>query len=83
MSKIIIIVMSLYIVACTNFHLTSLPARTEGGVRSVMGEPVSILRENNRQMWTYRKNDCTQMVFFDDTNTVVDWYDIGNCSEEE
>ncbi len=83
MKKVILILGGLCLASCANPHLTALPSKTPEGVRSVMGEPVSIVQENNHRMWTYRNGDCTQLVFFDETNTVTDWYDVGNCPQKE
>ena len=50
---------------------------------SLKGNPVARVKENGHEMWTYRSEECTEIVFFDDRQKVSDLHEFGNCQPAE
>ena len=81
--KTIIISLALFLCACTHSELAGLTGQSPENIRHLKGKPVTILGQNGKEMWTYRNNDCTQILFFDESKKVVDWHEMGQCLPSE
>lgn len=79
--KYIFIVSCLLMTGCQAVTWNSLYGLPKASVEARMGKPVSIMRENTREIWTYRQEKCTTHVFFD-ANGNVKYIDMnGVCSK--
>jgi len=58
------------LIGCQTITLDSLRGLTKAEVKEHLGEPVGIMKESNREIWTYRQGKCTKYVFFDMTEVV-------------
>ena len=83
MKKTSIICLALFLCACTHSELATLKGKTSDDIRLLKGEPVTILSQEGNQMWTYRTNECTQIIFFDKNQKASDWYEMGTCLPKE
>lgn len=82
MSKYLIC-LCLFLTACANPAFRAIQGKSTESVRAIKGEPVTILKESGHEMWTYRQNDCTQIIFFDNQGKATDWHEMGVCKVEE
>lgn len=83
MSKIYLICLCLFVTACVSPAFRPIQGKDPETVRAIKGEPSSILREQNYEMWTYRRSGCTEVVFFDNKGQAASWYEMGICEPEE
>ncbi len=83
MSKIYLIVFCLFLTGCVSPAFRSIQGKNTDAVRAIKGNPVTILKENEHEMWTYRQNECTQIIFFNDQGKATDWHEMGICQIEE
>ena len=72
-----------FLSACTNPNFQRIEGKQGPDVRSIQGEPTSVIKENGHEMWTYKKSGCTQIVFFDNSGAAAAWHEIGNCKMDE
>ena len=63
--KYIFIALCLMVVGCQTVNWESLYGVSQSEVKKQMGDPVSIMRERDNEIWTYREGGCTKHVFFD------------------
>ncbi len=56
-----------------------LVGRSAGEVVEEMGEPRTVLKEAPHQVWTYRKDQCVTLVFFDESEKVCFAEERGAC----
>jgi len=82
MSKYLIC-LCFFLTACVNPAFRAIQGKDTESVRLIKGEPVTILKEQNHEMWTYRQNECTQIIFFDNDGKATDWHEMGFCQPEE
>ena len=76
---IYILFFCLLLAGCVNTFFNSLQGKSTQDVQEQMGQPTTILTENNHQLWTYRSEGCIQMVFFGLAGQVEDHYSFGDC----
>lgn len=81
--KKICLILFLFLSACatvlTPDTLLELKGLKTQDVRLKMGEPVSIRRESNAQMWAYYQNGCSSLIFFDAQDVVQHVEQCGQC----
>ncbi|MBP5344541.1 MAG: hypothetical protein J6Y85_05675 [Alphaproteobacteria bacterium] len=69
------------VMGCQSMAWEALYGVSKTDVKARMGEPVSMMQENNNEIWTYRQGQCTKHVFFDG-NGIVKYIDAkGVCSK--
>ena len=78
MNKFIVLV-CLFLTACVSTEFSTIRGKGKEDVRRIKGDPATIIRENNYELWTYRQENCQKMVFFDEEGRAVDWYETGDC----
>ena len=83
MQKKYLICLGFFLSACTNPHFQPIAGKAGPDVRTIKGEPVSMIKSKGHEMWTYKQGDCVQRVFFDDSGAATDWHETGNCQIEE
>ncbi len=82
--KNFIVMISLVVLAgCQSPRYDALVAKTPKEVRALKGRPTTIIQEKNYEMWTYKKDDCTEVVFFDAEKHVADFYEKGSCAVDK
>jgi len=69
------------LMSCQNIMWEALTGMSKPQVESRMGKPVSIMRENNHEIWTYRQNNCTKHVFFD-ASGIVKYVDVNGVCQK-
>ena len=74
-----IIILCLFLGACVNTKLQALKGKTEEDILQEKGKPIVKIHENGKMMWTYRQEKCTELVFFDNKQGVVDLQELGEC----
>jgi len=79
MKKCFIILVFVLLAGCSSITMESLNDMPKQTVRNKFGEPVSIMRENNNEIWTYRQGQCIKYVFFDASEKVKYIDTKGNC----
>ena len=62
-------------------EVTDLKGKTAEEIEKKQGKPVTIRRENDEQMWAYKKDECYLLIFLDATKTVQFAESRGNCPE--
>ena len=83
MSKKYLLSLSLFLSACVNPNFQAIEGKQSPDVRAIKGDPVSVIKENGHEMWTYKKGSCTQIVFFDQSGAAADWNEMGDCKIDE
>ena len=78
MKKIGIIMLFLCLAGCGVIS-ANMRGMTRAQVKDQKGMPVSVMRENNAEMWTYRQDDCSEYVFFDTEGIVRYTERKGSC----
>ena len=53
--------------------------RSAGEVIETFGTPRTVLTEKPHQVWTYRKNQCITLVYFDESERVCFAEERGTC----
>ena len=74
-----VFVLFLFLVGCVSTEFSTIRGKKTDSVREIKGVPATIIRENGYEMWTYRRGECRQIVFFDENEKAVDWYESDNC----
>ncbi len=52
-------------------------------IRQQWGKPFLVRHETPNQLWTYRQNECTHLIYFDDSQQVCFAEKRGNCPQQE
>jgi len=78
-----LICLCLLLSACVNPRFQAISGKTPEDVRAIMGDPATIAKEQGHEMWTYKQNDCTQIVFFNQRGVAASWHEMGVCQTEE
>ncbi|MBQ4472595.1 MAG: hypothetical protein II942_05090 [Alphaproteobacteria bacterium] len=73
----------LLLMGCTHAVLGSLYNKSQEEVHATWGEPTTIVLENKRQMWAYKRGECTKIVFFDENGDAKEGQEIGVCQKNE
>ncbi len=60
-------------------QISCLSGQNKDFVLSKMGNPTIIRTETPNQLWTYQKQNCSILVFFDQTETVQFIDFTGSC----
>ena len=68
---------------CVNTKLEAIRGKGEEEIRQLKGEPITIVTENGHKMWTYRNEECTELVFFDSEEKVDGFHEFGMCKIQE
>ncbi len=79
----VLIAMMMILTGCVNTKLQALKDKNAEEIQLLKGDPVTKIHEHGGEMWTYRQNMCTELVFFDATGRVEDLYELGECSVSE
>ena len=74
-----VVILCLCLVACANTKLEAIKGKSEEDILRERGNPIAKVRESDKKMWTYRYEQCTEMIFFDGEQGVVDLYETGEC----
>jgi len=61
--------------------LTELIGKNQDYVRKQFGTPTVTRSEHPNQIWSYRDEDCSKLVFFDQAH-VVRWVDVQGACEK-
>lgn len=61
------------------FEKKELIGRSAGEVIETFGTPRTVLTEKPHQVWTYRKNQCITLVYFDESEKVCFAEERGAC----
>ena len=77
--RYIFITICAFLIGCQSLGWESLHGLTKSEVKNRIGSPVSIMREKNSEIWTYKQERCTKYVFFDTTETVKYVDTKGTC----
>ena len=78
-----IIITCLFLTACVSPEFEAIRGKGTDFVRTEKGEPATIIHENGHEMWTYRQEECRQIVFFDEEGKAVDWHEFGECVQTQ
>ena len=78
MKKWIVLIL-LILTGCQNPQYAALVAKTPKEVKALKGTPTAIINENGHEMWTYKRQGCVEIIFFDDQKRVADFYKKGSC----
>ncbi len=78
----VILMMVLCLVGCTNTKLQAIKGKNGDEMQALKGKPITRVRENGEEMWTYRQDTCTEIVFFNAKGRVEDLRELGECKEE-
>ena len=79
--KILMALLACMLLVGCSIPLDAVRGMSQKDVESQMGAPKSMMREDGREMWTYKNGECSQFVFFDTTGTVVEVKQFGSCSK--
>ena len=79
--KYAVIIVCFCLMGCQTLMWNSLQGLTKSEVKNRVGEPVSVMREKNSEIWTYRQGRCTKHIFFDTAETVKYVDTKGVCSK--
>ena len=61
--------------------VTELVGKDQDYVIKKQGQPIVIRSEEPNQVWVYRYQDCSQLIFFDQAK-IVRWVDLsGQCQD--
>ena len=60
-------------------ELTELKGESQETVVDIYGSPVITRQEGDIQMWAYKQEECSVLVFFDKTQTVQFAESRGDC----
>lgn len=77
-----LICLCLFLTACINPTFRRIEGKSQEDVREIKGDPVTIFKEKDHEMWTYRQEGCTQIVFFDTEKRASDFHEFGACQAE-
>ena len=83
MTNKLILILCLCLVGCANTKLQSIKGKGSTELESIKGMPVTKVRENGHEMWTYRGEGCTEIVFFNALGQVSDLKELGECKIQE
>ena len=83
MKNKLLLFLCICLVGCANTKLDAIKGKGQTEILDTKGSPVTKIQENGREMWTYRNNDCKEMIFFDETGKVCDLHELGTCVPEE
>jgi len=75
----IILMTALCLGACTNTKLQAIKGKSGDELQALRGNPITRVRENGGEMWTYRQEACTEIVFFNAKGRVEDLHELGEC----
>lgn len=64
-------------------NLPMLQGRTMSQIRSEFGKPAVVHLEENASLWTYNKDQCACLIFFDKAKVVQHAELRGQCSGDE
>ncbi|MBQ3695442.1 MAG: hypothetical protein II938_00510 [Alphaproteobacteria bacterium] len=79
MKNKLVLVLCVFLMSCTNTKLQAIKGKDASEMITTKGNPVTKIGENGREMWTYRYENCTEMVFFDVDGNVIDLHELGEC----
>ena len=74
-----ILILCIALIGCVNTKLDAIRGKETSEIRQLKGEPVTVVTENGRKMWTYRQGMCTELVFFDPEEKVDGFHEFGEC----
>lgn len=77
------LIMCIALMGCVNTKLAAIRGKETSEIRQLKGEPVTMITENGRKMWTYRQGECTELVFFNPEERVDGFYELGECMPME
>ena len=77
------LILCLCLIGCTNTKLQEIKGKDGTEMMNIKGSPVTKVRENGREMWTYRGEDCTEIIFFDTHGQVCALKELGECKPKE
>ena len=60
-------------------ELTELKGETQDTIVDIYGPPVIVRQEGDIQMWAYKQEECSLLVFFDQAQTVQFAESRGSC----
>ncbi len=72
MKSFLFIFLALSLFGCARSGWEDMHTQTADFVRKKKGEPVTVISENGHKMWTYRENNCTQILFLNAADIVTD-----------
>ena len=78
-----LICLCLCLAACANTKLEAIRGQDEAKIKADRGTPMTVVTQNGRQMWTYRQEECTELIFFDDKGQVDGLQELGTCLPKE
>lgn len=80
MKKITVIALMCFcLMGCASAKLRAVKGKGGAEVIVLKGRPSSKLHEDGREMWTYRYDKCTEIIFFDASGAVTDLRELGEC----
>jgi len=83
MKGFVTLISLIILLGCQSPQYDALVAKTPKEVRALKGRPTTIIREQDHEMWTYRRHNCTEIVFFDKEKRVADFYEKGSCAPDK
>ena len=75
----IVLMMTLCLVGCSNTKLQAIKGKSGDEMLALRGKPITKVRENGGEMWSYRQDTCTEIVFFNAKGRVEDLHELGEC----
>ena len=75
----IILMMGLCLGGCANTKLQAIKDKSGDEMLALKGKPITKVREGGREMWSYRQDTCTEIVFFNAQGRVEDLHELGEC----
>ena len=79
MKKIGIVMLFVCLAGCSVIS-ANMQGMTKEQVKKEHGTPTSVMKEKNAEMWTYRNENCSEFVFFDNAGIVTYTERKGSCA---
>ena len=94
MKKTVIVLSMIGVTACSSLNVSfkkearmptqqnhTVIGKSCGEIRQMWGTPLRIRHESPNQLWTYREDECTHLIYFDDSQQVCFAEKRGNCPQ--
>ena len=72
----------IFLASCVNPAFKEIEGASYDEVRAQKGTPVTIVTEKGYQMWTYRRGECSEIIFFNEKGKADDLHEFGSCPAE-